>query len=71
MKISTETRDRLRLMADDGDTLEDVVITALDLYEAQRFWAQAEHAHRLETNAQRGQRQRAEADVDAWMERLR
>ena len=65
MKISTRTRDRLRSLGKDGDTLEDVVVTALDAYEAQEFWAAAEAAHvaetdratiRTETNRGRGRR---------------
>lgn len=71
MKISTTTRDRLRALGGDGKSLEDVVIAALDEYESRRFWEQAEAAVAAETPAQRKRRQRAEAEVDAWMDRLR
>ncbi len=71
MKISTRTRDRLRSLGQDGDTLEDVVVTALDAYEAQEFWAAAEAAHVAETTEQRSERKRTEAEVDDWMDDLR
>jgi hypothetical protein len=71
MKISTRTRDRLRSLGKDGDTLEDVVVTALDAYEAQEFWAAAEAAHVAETVEQRSERKRTEAEVDDWMDDLR
>jgi len=71
MKITTETRDRLRALGADGDSLEDVVVTALDAYESQQFWAAAEAAAAAETPDQRTERQRIEADVDSWMDGLR
>ena len=71
MKISTRTHDRLRSLGADGDSLEDVVVTALDAYEAQQFWAAAEAAHAAETEEQRSERNRAEAEVDGWMDDLR
>lgn len=71
MKITTETRDRIRRLGADGDSLEDVVVTALDAYEAQQFWAEAEAAAAAETRDQRAARERLEADVDAWMDGLR
>ena len=39
MKLSTATRDRLRALLRDGESLEDVVVAALDAYEAEQFWA--------------------------------
>ena len=42
IKLSRETRDRIRALG--GDTYEDTVIEALDVLEAQRFWHQAELA---------------------------
>lgn len=71
MKITTETRDRLRALGADGDSLEDVVVTALDAYESQQFWAAAEAAAAAESPDQRAQRRRIEADADAWMDGLR
>lgn len=71
MKISTVTRDRLRALGTGGDSLEDVVVAALDAYEAQQFWAGAEAAAAAETPEQRAERRRTEADVDAWMDSIR
>lgn len=71
MKLSTGTRDRLRALSRDGESLEDVVVTALDAYEAQQFWAAAEAAAAAETPDQRTERKRVEANVDAWMETSR
>lgn len=71
MKITTHTRDRLRALGADGDSLEDVVVAALDAYESQQFWAAAEAAAAAETPDQRAERKRTEAEVDAWMDSLR
>ena len=71
MKITRATRDRLRSLGADGDSLEDVVVAALDVYESQRFWAEAEAAAAAETPDQRADRKRIEAEVDAWMDGLR
>lgn len=71
MKLTTATRDRLRALGDAGDSLEDVVLAALDAYESQRFWAAAEAAATAETSDQRADRMRVEAEVDAWMDALR
>lgn len=71
MKITTATRDRLRALGESGDSLEDVVVAALDAYESQQFWAEAEAAAAAETVEQRVSRKRHEDDVDAWMDLLR
>lgn len=71
MKISTATRDRLKALSGDGDSLEDVVVAALEVYEAEQFWTQAESATQAETPAERDARRCGEADIDAWMLRLR
>jgi hypothetical protein len=71
MKISTTTRDRLRSLGANDDTLEDVVVAALDAYESQQFWAAAEAAHAAETAEQRAERKRLEAETDGWMDDLR
>jgi hypothetical protein len=42
VKLSVETRDRIRALG--GDTYEATIIEALDLLEADRFWAQADAA---------------------------
>jgi hypothetical protein len=71
MKITTATRDRLRALGAAGDSLEDVVVAALDVYESQQFWAEAEAAAAAESPEQRADRKRVEASVDAWMDTLR
>ena len=70
MKISIATRDRLRTLGSGNESLEDVVVAALDVYESQQFWADAEAAATAETADQRAERRRVEADVDAWMNGL-
>lgn len=71
MKVSTETRDRLRALGRNGESLEDVVVAALDAYEAEQFWAVAEAAAVAETAEERTERKRIEAEVDAWMDDAR
>ncbi len=71
MKITRATRDRLRALGADGDSLEDVVVAALDAYESQRFWEEAEAAATAESAEQRTERKRVEAAVDVWMDGLR
>jgi hypothetical protein len=71
MKISTATRDRLRTHAGAGESLEDVVVHALDVYEAERFWARAEAWAAAETPAERAERKAAEAEWDGLMDGLR
>jgi hypothetical protein len=70
MKISIATRDRLRALGAENDTLEDVVVAALDVYESQQFWADAEAAAAAESPSQGARRKRVEAEVDAWMDGL-
>ena len=71
MKLGMDTRDRLRALSREGDTLEDVVVRALDAYESEQFWAAAEAAAVAETAEQRAQRKRAEATIDGWLDDLR
>ncbi len=42
VKLSIETRDRIRALG--GDTYEDTIVEALDALEADRFWVRAEAA---------------------------
>jgi hypothetical protein len=42
VKLSVETRDRIRALG--GDTYEDTIVQALDALETDRFWAQVEAA---------------------------
>lgn len=71
MKITSATRDRLRAHASDGESLEDVVVHALDAYEAAQFWAQAERWAAAETPPDRAERKASEAEWDAQMDGLR
>ena len=71
MKISTSTRDRLRAHAATGESLEDVVVQALDAYEAAQFWARAEAWAATETPTERAERQASETEWDALMDGLR
>lgn len=71
MKITTETRDRIRSLGAEGESLEDVVVTALDAFESGRFWDVAEAAAASETADQRADRLRLEAEADRWMDGLR
>ena len=71
MKLGRDTRDRLRALSRDGDTLEDVVVRALASYESHQFWVEAEGAATAETAEQRAQRKRAEATIDGWLDDLR
>ena len=66
VKLSVETRDRIKALG--GDTYEDTIVEALDALEADRFWAQAEAAAagRWALTAEERHRQAArEAEVDA------
>jgi hypothetical protein len=65
IKLSVETRERLRALG--GDTYEDTVIEALDALEANRFWAAAEAAAARQatlTDDERRRRDEVVADID-------
>jgi hypothetical protein len=65
VKLSTETRDRIRALG--GATYEETIVAALDALEADRFWAQAEAAVAWRASLspeERARRSAAEADVD-------
>jgi hypothetical protein len=65
IKLSVETRDRLRALG--GDTYEDTVIEALDALEANRLWAAAEAAAAWQaslSNVERRRRDETIADID-------
>ncbi len=69
VKMSTETRDRIRALG--GDTLEDTIVEALDTLEANRFWAQADAAsawRRSLSDAERARLQQPEAELDAALD---
>ncbi|HMQ27032.1 MAG TPA: hypothetical protein PKA98_13665 [Acidimicrobiales bacterium] len=71
IKVSVETRDRLRAFG--ADTYEDTIVEALDALEADRFWAQAEAAaaaYASMTEEERRARVAAEAEVDAAFDGL-
>lgn len=71
MKITTATRDRLRTHAATGESLEDVVVHALDAYETAQFWARAEAWAATETPDERAKRKASEAEWDALLDGLR
>ncbi|MCB1007195.1 MAG: hypothetical protein KDB35_23630 [Acidimicrobiales bacterium] len=71
IKVSVETRDRLRGFG--ADTYEDTIVEALDELEADRFWAQAEAAAAARasmTDEEHRARVAAEAEVDAAFDGL-
>ncbi len=66
VKLSIETRERIRALG--GDTYEDTIIHALELLEAERFWAQADAAIAWRRSLPDLDRERLaahEAEVDA------
>jgi len=66
VKLSVRTRDRIRALG--GATYEQTIIEALDLLEADRFWAQAEQAAAWRRSLSPRERERMtlqEAAVDA------
>lgn len=71
MKITAATRDRLRSHSTPGETLEDVVVHALDAYEAAQFWTRAEAWAAAETATQRAARKASEAEWDALVDGVR
>lgn len=71
MKLTNATRDRLRTHAAPGESLEDVVVNALDVYEASKFWVRAEAWAAGETPDERSARKRSEAEWDALADGLR
>jgi hypothetical protein len=66
VRLSVETRDRIRALG--GNTYEDTIVEALDVLEADRFWAQAEAAAAWRRSCSDEERERLtarEAEVDA------
>lgn len=66
VKVSVETRDRIRAMG--GDTYEATIVEALDALDGARFWAEAEAAaawRRQLTDDARAALEASEAEVDA------
>jgi hypothetical protein len=66
VKLSVETRDRIRALG--GATYEETIVEALDVLEADRFWAQADAAAawRLSlTDVDRERLAARDAEVDA------
>jgi hypothetical protein len=69
VKLSVETRDRIRALG--GDTYEDTIVEALDALEANRFWAQADAAatwHRSIPEQERRRLAERDAAVDAALD---
>ncbi len=66
VKLSIATRERIRALG--GDTYEETIIEALDVYEADRFWAQADAASASRASMSAAERKRLaarDAAVDA------
>lgn len=71
VKLSVETRDRIRALG--GDTYEDTIVEALDALEADRFWDQVDSAVRWRASLSDEHRRRLvddEAAVDAAFDGL-
>jgi hypothetical protein len=72
IKLTTDTRDRLRDLG--GDTYEDTIIEALDLLEEREFWAQADRAAAWRASLpanERAEIEHREAALDAMLHGLR
>lgn len=70
IKLSTDTRDRLRAMG--GETYEETIIEALDALEAQQFWAEADAAEAWERSLsveEREELRQREAELSATWDR--
>lgn len=66
IKVSTDTRDRLRALG--GSTYETTIVEALDALEADRFWVQADAAaewRKTLSADERARRAAREAEIDA------
>lgn len=71
VKLSVATRDRIRAL--DGDTYEQTIIEALDVFEADRFWAQADAAAASRASMSAAERKRLaarDAAVDALFDAI-
>ena len=71
IKLSVETRDRIRDLG--GDTYEDTIVEALDMYEEAEFWAQADRALAWRASLPEAERQvllDREAELDAVFDGL-
>jgi hypothetical protein len=63
IKLSIETRDRIRALG--GDTYEETIVEALDVYEDAQFWAQAAAASAWEASLPEEERALLKAEDDA------
>lgn len=63
MKVSTETRERIRAFG--GATHEDTIVEALDALESERFWQQAEAGKEWFDSLSPDERQRMRDEDDA------
>jgi len=64
MKLSSQSRDRIRSLSTTNETLEGTVIRAIELLERQEFWARAASATSI------SEQQTHDAAIDSWMDRL-
>jgi len=63
VKVSTETRDRIRAMG--GATHEDTIVEALDALDSERFWAAAEEGRKWFDALSDEERQRLKDEDEA------
>jgi hypothetical protein len=75
IKISVETRDRIKAMG--GETYEDTIIEALDALDRKRFWDQADAARRWRESLPPEERARIEEaerkageELDRWSDAM-
>ena len=64
MKLSSQSRDRIRSLSTTNETLEGTVIRAIELLERQEFWTRAASATSI------SEQQTHDATIDSWMDRL-
>jgi len=63
IKVSVETRDRIRSFG--GGTYEETIVEALDVLEANRFWAEVDAAVEWQRSLSDAQRQARAAQMAA------
>jgi hypothetical protein len=66
IKVSVATRDRIRALG--GETYEDTIVEALEVLEAERFWAQADAATAWQRSLPQADQERLaarRAEIDA------
>lgn len=73
IQVSETSRDRLRALGRAGATLEETLVEALDAFEREQFWAEAEAAatrrHAMSAD-ELAAVTAAEADAQRWLDAL-